>query len=270
MAMKMRSAFVVLAAAAGLFLAAPRASAIVVYDSNGFEAPRFIPGELAGQDVEGPWLRSGGTNSAIIQSAVTQSGGQAVQFTRTANSSDTWYGVNKEMTPTAPNQTVRISWDMNVTQTAGNEFGPFFGVDAYDGFGGLPKRVGLLGVDASTGEVLILGAGPTDEEEVFIAPGQVVPFGQWNNYAVELDYATRTYRGYVNGVLVGGDDFIDEEDGIVGFTDAPIASLQAGAVDVPGVAYFDNYTIEVVPEPTTVAIFGLASLGLLARRRAAR
>ena len=31
-----------------------------------------------------------------------------------------------------------------------------------------------------------------------------------------------------------------QQDGIVGFTDAPIASLQAGAVNVPGVAYFDN------------------------------
>jgi hypothetical protein len=270
MAMKMQSAVVVLAVAAGMFLAAPRADAVVVYDSGGFEAPRFIAGDLAGQDVQGPWLRSGGTAPAVVQSTVTRSGGQAVQFTRTATGGDTWYGVNKEMTPTAPNQVVRISWDMNVTQTQGDEFGPFFGVDAYDGFGGLPKRVGLLGVDASTGEVLILGAGPTDEEELFVAPGEIVPFGQWNRYALELDYATRTYRGYVNGVLVGGDDFIDDEDGIVGFTDAPIGSLQAGAADVPGVAYFDNYTIEVVPEPTTVAIFGLASLGLLARRRVAR
>ena len=270
MAMKMRSVVVLIAVAAGVFLTTARANAAVAYDSGGFEAPRFVAGDLAGQDVDGPWLRSGGTAPAVIQSTVTQSGGQAVQFSRPVNGSDTWYGVNEEMTPTAPNQIVRISWDMNVTQTAGDDFGPFFGVDAYDGFGAFPKRVGLLGVDASTGEVLLLSAGPTDAEEIFVVPGDVVPFGQWNRYALELDYATRTYRGYVNGVLVGGDDFIDEEDGIAGFTDAPIAALQAGDVNVPGVAYFDNYRIEVVPEPTTAAIFGLAALGLLARRRAAR
>ena len=270
MASKTHSMVAVLAVMAGLFAAAPRAGADVVYDSNGFEPTRFIAGELSGQDVQGPWLKDTGTSTAIVQSTVTNGGLQAVQFTRAPLASgDTRYGVVKPLTPTPPLQTLRISWDMNVLQTqAPNvQFGPFFGVEGYDAFNDNPKLIGSLGVDATTGEVLIQAQGSGE----FIAPGPVVPFGQFNRFMLEIDYATDTYRAFVNGAQVGdAEGFVDP--GIVGFTDAPISALAAeggAGLLAPGVAYFDNYRIEIVPEPTSAAILGLASVGLLRRRRAA-
>src|SRR5688500_10653141 len=92
-----RCAFAVLAVAVGLLTTSPPAKAVEAYNSNGFEPTRFIPGALAGPDVAGPWLGSGGTAPAVIQSPATPSGGQAVQFSRPVNGGDTWYGVNEEM-----------------------------------------------------------------------------------------------------------------------------------------------------------------------------
>ena len=268
----MRSMVRVAAVAVTFLGAAQSAAAAEVYNSGGFEPPRFTTASpaLAGQDTLGPWLKDAGIATAVVQSATVQSGSQAVRYDRPASAAgDTRYGVLRPLTPTAPLTLLRVSWDMNVTQTnAPNvNFGPFFGVEGYDAFNNVPKLVGSLGVDASTGEVLIQESG----SGAFIVTGDVVPFGQWNHFTLEMNYATRTYQAYVNGTAAGDPEpFVDP--GITAFTDAPISTLAAeggAGLSAPGTAFYDNYTIEIVPEPATVAIIGLASLGMLRRRRAA-
>jgi hypothetical protein len=267
---KSRFTIAFVAVAIGCFGLVRPAPAAQVFDSNGFEAPRYIPGDLAGQDTAGPWLKDAGTATALVQSTVKQSGAQAVQLNRPASAAgDTRFGVLKPLTPTAPLTTLRVNWDMNVTQanTPNVDFGPFFGVEGYDSFGTTPpKLIGSLGVDATTGEVLMQETG----SGFFIPTGAVVPFGQWNHFTLEMNYVSRTYQAFVNGVASGTPEpFVDA--GIVGFTDAPISTLAAQdgpGLLAPGTAYYDNYNIEIVPEPSTVAIIGLASLGLLRRRRA--
>jgi hypothetical protein len=267
MTFRIRSAVAIFAVAMAL-LAAGRASAVPVFDSGGFEAPRYIAGELSGQDTQGPWLKDAGTATAVVQSTVTNGGTQAVQYTRPAAAAgDTRYGVLKPLTPTGSLQVLRVNWSMNVqqTQVPTVDFGPFFGVEGYDAFNDVPKLIGSLGVDASTGDVLIQESG----SGAFIETGLVVPFNQWNNYSLEMNYVTKTYQAYVNGAAVGDPEpFVDP--GITSFTAAPISTLAASGgagLLAPGTAYFDNYGIEIVPEPSTVAIIGLASLGLLRRRR---
>lgn len=259
----------VFALAVGLSIAGPSAMAVDAYNSGGFEPTRFIPGELAGQDVQGPWLKDSGAGTGVVQTAVRQSGAQAVQLTRPANENgDTRYGVRRELVPTGSLQLLRVSWDMNVTRsvTPGVTFGPFFGVEGYDEFNNIPKLIGSLGVDASTGDILYQDGF----DGALIETGVEAPFGQWNRYLLEIDYNADQYSVSFNGTRLATTGFVD--DGIVGFTDAPLAALAATGDTIglaTGTAYFDNYSIEIVPEPSALAMVGLASLGLLRRRRVA-
>jgi MYXO-CTERM domain-containing protein len=264
-----RSAIAVFAVALGLLVSARAAQA--QYDSGGFEPPRFLTDlegspELSGQDPQGPWLKDSGAGSAIIQTAVKQSGTQAVQFTRPANiNGDTRYAVPRT-TPLAgaPGTIVRVNWDMNVSLSPTAPFGPFFGAESYDATTpAIPRLIGSLGVDSHTGELLY-----QDADGILTPTGDVVPFGQWNHYTLELNYDTKQYTGFLNGAAVVTSPFIDP--GITGFTDAPISALASDAASLAtatGTAYFDNYSITVVPEPAGLALVGLGSLALIRRRR---
>ena len=72
-----------------------------VYDSGGFESPRFTTGPLEGQDVLGPWLETSTVAGvAQVRSEVVASGEQAVRMVRPADANgDTRYGVLKPVTP---------------------------------------------------------------------------------------------------------------------------------------------------------------------------
>ena len=222
----------------------------VVFDTEGFEEPRYTPGPLEDQDVLGPWRKDDPrVGLAQVQTTQVESGEQAVRLTRPAAADgDVRYGVLKPTAPYDSLTVIRISWDMNVTQTSapGVDFGPFFGVEAYDdasvGGGANPRLIGSLGVDATTGDVLYQD-GTTG---VFTEAGYSVQLGTWNHFELVLDYDTDTYTVYVNGDDKATTGFVD--DPIVGFTDAPIAGLAATAASRPvaaGTAYFDNYRIDI-------------------------
>jgi hypothetical protein len=266
-----RSAAAVFAVALGLLVTARAAQA--QYDSGGFEPPRFLTNlegspELAGQDPLGPWLKDSGAGTAIIETAFKQSGTQAVQFTRPANiNGDTRYAVPRP-TPLvgAASTIVRVNWDMNVSLSPTAPFGPFFGVEGYDATTPtLPRLIGSLGVDSHTGELLY-----QDADGILAATGDIVAPGAWHHYTLELNYGTKQYTGYLDGAPVVTSPFIDP--GITGFTDAPISTLASTAESLAtatGTAYYDNYSITVVPEPAGLALVGLGSLALLRRRRGA-
>ena len=267
-----RSAIAALAVALGL-LFATSAKALVPYDSGGFEPPRFSTSlggspDLAGQDPLGPWLKDSGTASGIIQTAVKQGGAQAVQITRPANANgDTRFAVPRTGGLPVGANIVRVSWDMNVAISPTAPFGPFFGAEGYDGtVPSTPKLIGSLGVDSHTGEVLY-----QDEDGILQPTTLVVPFNQWQHYVLEMNFTTGQYKGIVNGATLVTSPFVDP--GIVSFTDAPLSTLAStfeSIATATGTAYFDNYTIEVVPEPSALALAGLGSLALLRRRRAVR
>jgi hypothetical protein len=267
-----KCAFAVACAATGFGLLASSASAAVVYDSNGFEPPRFVNGSnLEGQDPvpNGPWFRAGTNSStAVIQSAVSTSG-QAVRVERAAEAgADTRWAVIKPIVPTQ--RYIHIEWDMRVLETSlpGLTFGPFFGIEAYDAVGASIPLIGALGVDASTREVLVQD-GTTGVYEP-VDTGALVNAG-FNSFALQLDYATGTYQSFLNGVLVDTEDFVDGP--ILGFSDADIAAVNAEAgkdAVATGIAFFDNYRINTsnvaIPEPATLGLFAVAAVGLLNRR----
>jgi len=147
----------------------------------------------------------------------------------------------------------------------GNQFGPFFGVEAYDDAGNPIALLGSLGVDATTGDVLYQAAGTG----VLTETGTVVGFGQWNRFQIKLDYSTHQYSTFVNGAMVGAiTTFVDNAaypGQLNEFSDGDIAALAAAgdptSLAMPGTAYYDNFLIREgscsVPEPSTV---GLATL----------
>lgn len=262
---------------------AATAATFTVIDGEGFEAPDYTTtfngtGQLEGQfaSTDGgfgstQWKQSpaGGTSTATVQNSVVASGSQAVRVDRAAGSDDRWA---VPVTGYPAERYVCIDWDMRVEQTDSAAFGPFFGIEAYDDDATTLLRMGMLGVDASTGEVLY---GDSVNALQPTPGGETVAFGQWNSFHIQLDFLTQTYSGYVNGTLVVNTAF--EFPGAAQFTDADIAALAAGgdaiSQSLTGTAYFDNYFVVEsdtpcfpIPEPSSL-VAGLTALAMLASRR---
>ena len=190
------------------FVTAP-SQAVIVYDSGGFETPRFMAGlPLEGQDG-GKWVRTGTTSASQVQIAVVESGNQAVQITRAPNGDARW-GVLTTGFPASPTDLISVKWDMNVLPSgvpSPPSFGPFFGVEAYSDPGGL-TFLGSLGVDTATGEILYL-----DPVDGFTAiPSPTSPFASWHTYELLLDFGADEYSIFYDGALLESD---------IPFTDGP-------------------------------------------------
>jgi hypothetical protein len=269
-----------------------------IVNANGFELPfstTFLgTGQLAGQVnppgegqvlPPGQWLRSpaAGGSTAFVQATVIEGGIQAVRVERAADNDARWaVPVNALGYPDYPNPfppepaqpCICISWDMRVEEAQGQQdFGPFFGVEAYDDAGGSVGLLGSLGVDASTGEVLYQATGTG----VLTPTGAVAAFGEWDHYQIKLDYSTDEYSIFRNFAMLGTFDFVDP--GLDQFSDADIAALAAAGDHLSqaatGTAYFDNFLVREgacpIPEPSTLAMIALGSVTFAAsRRRAAR
>jgi hypothetical protein len=142
--------------------------------------------------------------------------------------------------PAQTDRFITIEWDMYVASSAGAGFGPFFGIEAYDSFGAI-ERIGMLGVDATTSDVLY------GDQSVGLStiPGVTAPLNTWNSFKIVIDFSTDLYHGYVNGVEVIATPL--EMATANEFTDADIAAIAAGPDAASqartGAAYFDNYLV---------------------------
>jgi hypothetical protein len=198
------------------------------------------------------------------------SGSQAVQVNKVANSDDFW-GVPVDGYPAL--QYICIDWDMKVLQTSGpsGTFGPFFGVDAYDDEANPVARLGTLGVDSSTGDVVYIDQDGFVQESAFDAA-----FGAWNSYRMILDYGNDETSLFFNGNFIATFDFVDGEvPGLDEFTDANIAAFALGFDSVSqaltGTAFFDNFTIvetseNKIPEPSTALLLAIGLAAGMRRR----
>ena len=217
-----------------------------IVDSGGFESG-FVPGVLEGQSG---WQRSslplsGGSTpgSAFIQSSTVESGSQAVQVNRGANTDDRW-AVPVTGLGFPNNRYILIDWDMNVLGTSATEgFGPFFGVDSYRAASGLTV-LGTFGVDATTGDVLY----QRDDNKSLDVTGAAVSFGEWNHYQMRLDFQSNEYSIFLNDTFLLSDGFVDGPAS--SFTDADIAAIAAGGDPISqsasSTAFFDNFLVREV------------------------
>ncbi len=232
-----------------------------VYDSGGFESPRFstsftnngVVGNLHGQDAGvNAWKESttdpAGTSDPSAGTAIVQASGggtglgaQDVLVTRTQY--DNRWAPLVSLTPTTQNL-VSISWEMSVNQAPGSSsnFGPFFGIEANDSTSGI-KQLAAFGVDATTGDILVYDQSAGALNTV---PGDpTVAFGKFNDFVLTLDYSSFTYAVILNGkTLDSGLPFFSGNS--THFTDADIAALQdapSAQANQSGSAIFDNYRI---------------------------
>jgi hypothetical protein len=206
--------------------------------STGFDD--YSDGPLQSQSG---WLTAGaGQSTATVQSSTFLSPNKAVTVTRAASAS----GDQRWAKPVGGYPTQRfvtIDWDMRVSQpTDLTGFGPFFGVDTYDADVS-PYVLGSLGVDATTGDVLF----QAQDSGVLVESGSLVNFDAWNHFRIVLDFATDSYKGYLNSTLVASTGFVDRGFGLDNFTDADIATFAAAADPVSQTlsasAVFDNFVV---------------------------
>lgn len=239
-----------------------------MYDSLGFENPPYSAGNLEGQ--EGWQGTAGNLGTAEVQTSVVAGGSQAVQVNRVAGGDDRWGQILGS--PLVPSeQFICITWDMLVEQTVSADFGPFFGVEVFDDSIGPVLRLAMLGVDATTGDVLY-GDSVTGLSE----SGSLVNFDEWNTFGMDLNFTDETYSISLNGseLLTTGFEF----PGAAGITDVDLAALAASLTggNLTGTAFFDNLVIvetaskgaEPVPDGgATFALLGLGLAGVVVMKR---
>ncbi|HTL73742.1 MAG TPA: LamG-like jellyroll fold domain-containing protein [bacterium] len=217
------------------------AQATTIYDSGGFET--FLPSQnLDGQDAtplgNGPWAQDNGTSTAEVTAANPIEGNQSVKVTRaTGATGDTRWGVMKSVAPAGLNNVVNVYFDMRAVRQP-NEFGPLFGIEAYDASAGAPKLIGSLLLDASTGQLLCHAANTG----AFVGTGTYLDVIVHHHYHLTINFTAKTCSLFADGELVHTEGFVDTN--ATQFTDAPLTTLALATNNDAGIAYFDNYRIE--------------------------
>lgn len=254
---------------------------VSLYDSGGFDldtrfSPTFVngsepsvQGNLRGQDG-GAWYYRGANTSTSTQASaqvITTAEGpnlspqQSVQVTRSGGDGE-WAPM---LNYTATGMTVKVTWAMDLASFASASLlGPFMGIDGYSGS---VTRLGGAGIDASTGEFLFedpaFGGGFNIN-----AADTVIGLG-WHQWEIDYNFSTQTYSASVDGTTeVSGVSFLIPAATV--FSDADIATLQnvpPADLSNTGTAYFDNYAVSAVPEPTSLGAALLGVIGCLHRRR---
>lgn len=218
--------------------------AATVYDSGGFESPVFIAGQpLANQDPappvgNGPWRKDSGTSTAEVVTTNPVEGTKSVKITRAAGATgNTRWAVVKPTTASGLNNVIDVQIDMRVLRKA-NNFGPMFGIEAYDASLGSPKLIGSLIVDAGSGELVCHQAITGAIKGTGFYPDLVLH----HHYRMSLNFTAKTYSLFADGKLVHTESFVDPT--VTSFTDASLVTLAAGPGNDDGIAYVDNYRIE--------------------------
>jgi hypothetical protein len=163
------------------------------------------------------------------------------------------------------NQAVAITFSMSVSSNFGSN--AFFGVVAFNGAG---TPVAQIGINNSTGG-LALAPGATT-----VGGAYTSPFDTSVGYELLLDYGAQTYSVFTQPLtgnpvtqvytLRATGSFANTS---TDFSDADLATFALGATNANGYAVFDDYLVQTVtvPEPASLATGGLVIGLLLGRRR---
>ncbi len=250
------------------------AAAATVY-STGFESPGMAAGsQLVGQDA---WVAGApflSPNAAVVSTAAAQSGTQSVRvrgqdmvhadevgpeldavgsYRRPVN-----YNAGAAGTPIVQ---ITSSVRLDGPVATGDFFSANIAARSADG--------ALAELSISSDGILYgyLGGAGTS-----VTIGSIT-LGAWHTLGINVDFDANLYSFSVDGTTSGSFPFD------AGFTSDVLlrgAIVTYAKPDAGGnlrnnyTAYFDNFSINAVPEPTTTGVLLLSACGLLMRRRAVR
>lgn len=243
---------VVLAAAAGA------SAQTFLYNSNGFEAPGFTVGALAGQQgfiSDNPAASAAGN----VQNTFANGGSQAVRLDGGIGTN--WFYPALNYTPNAGEI---ISVRADIARTLGANTSSFgFLLDIYGNNGARIARAGL-GTSGGAVRALVTTLNTAGAAANFLANSTVYGQNQWVNFDIQLNFTTRTFDLIIDGVTAGT-NLPMTNNAATGLADADLqVSTAAGATDA---GFFDNYSVSVIPTPSSAALLGLGGLAALRRRR---
>jgi hypothetical protein len=242
--------FITLVAVLGL---ASIASADVWYSSNGFEPATFTPGPLVGQDGWTGGGSGGGLAPMVVTAPDPVIGSQAVRL-----EVPDLQGASSWMDHAIPalditGKIVTVSYDIyrqddpwlsNLWWWWWDAGTPTYGLQ-WDAAVGNP------------GQTLPHGWNPG-------AGSAVTVMGRYANVTMVWDFQQNLAYSWYDGNLVDNGIPITDITALTGWT------IQLGHDEATGtgpeVAWIDNFSISVVPEPTSLALLALGGLALLRRR----
>ncbi|MBI1189122.1 MAG: hypothetical protein GC200_00350 [Tepidisphaera sp.] len=229
------------------------ASAAVLFDSHGFEAPFYATGNLVGQNG---WLVDNNPPGPFtVENTFAQAGTQAARATGGGTGTN-WTFPDLSYTP-APGEIITIHADLARTLGTTASFG--YLIDIYAPTG----RIARAGLGNNAGQIvpLVTTLNSTGAPANFLVNNETYQANQWVSFDIALNFAAQTFDLSVNGgPALTGLPFVGAGTSLA---DADFqVSTAAGANDV---GYLDNYLVQTVPTPGALALLGLG--GLAARRR---
>jgi hypothetical protein len=205
------------------------ARADLIYSSNGFEQPTFVPGPINGQN--------GWTGNGDIQTSVKFSGDQALRLFANGFQGANF---NTNIPFTAP---IRAEVDF------------LFHTDNGISQAGLS----LSSNQGFVGQIANFGASNASASSIFspFLAGDV-----WHHLALEVNPTNQTITGFVNGNAVA--TFPIDTPGPIGAITSVQLYTFGGSAGDNQVVFFDNLQITQTPEPASiVAWFFLSVSGLV-------
>jgi hypothetical protein len=263
---------IAICAVAMILMISGAAQATVVY-STGFEPGEYVTGynigNLGGQDG---WLKNGGgggTERFTVQNAIYE-GSQAVKATMPSgggNNTDLRYF--SSVLSVGATDIVTLSYDQYLPAAW---FAPFsMGSRAltvnvrpfYDDPGwNDPYNNIVLSTwgQYSGGYMQRIGFG-MDGNQLAVTFDQNVLADKWSNLRLVANNGTGSAEAFLNNVSLG----------TVTFTPGAITSFETIEIQAyspnSAIAYVDNLSLSIVPEPATIGILGFGALSLIRRKK---